>query len=329
MEKNNMKGERRMRLNKCLLFYLFPVLFIAVQEMQAQDILPICPQPDKHSVPAYSSREMKELMRFIPLEGVKMPVVFRNTQENCLSDPAGSLYPFWEKLTLLDRPVRIVHIGDSHIRGHVLAYEVRLLLESDFGAKAVEAIPVTYQTSGLAHETGSDGIVYHILGINGATCASFSTPENLRQVTDLQPDLVIFSFGTNEAHGRSYSPADHTAAMNRMVNELKRACPQAAFLLTTPPGAYIRQGRRGRVINPRTPAVVDNELQFARQKGMAVWNLYDIVGGKSRACFNWSAANMFQHDKIHFTHDGYKFQGRLLHEAIIKAYNDYVANRLD
>ena len=167
-----------------------------------------------------------------------------------------------------------------------------------------------------------------MFGINGATCASFSTPDNLKQVADLQPDLIIFSFGTNEAHGRNYSKAEHTVAMRQMVDELKMACPQAAFLLTTPPGAYVRS-RQGRVINPRTPAVVDNELQFARQRGMAVWDLYNIVGGKSRACLNWTAAKMFQRDKIHFTHDGYKFQGRLLHEAIIKAYNDYVASRLD
>ena len=329
MVRNNMKRERRMRQsNRLWLLIVLALCLVAVQKLQAQDVVPVRPKPDEHSVPIYSSREMKELMRFIPLEEVKMPSVFRNTQENRLSDPAGSLFPFWEKLTLLNRPVRIVQIGDSHIRGHVLAYEVRLLLESDFGAKAVEAIPVSYQTSGLARETGSDGIVYHMFGINGATCASFSTPDNLKQVADLQPDLIIFSFGTNEAHGRNYSKAEHTAAMRYMVDELKMACPQAAFLLTTPPGAYVRS-RQGRVINPRTPAVVDNELQFARQRGMAVWDLYNIVGGKSRACLNWTAAIMFQRDKIHFTHDGYKFQGRLLHEAIIKAYNDYVASRLD
>ena len=117
-----MKRERRMRLNNRLWFLIVLALcLVAVQKLQAQDVVPVRPKPDEHSVPVYSSREMKELMRFIPLEEVKMPSVFRNTQENRLSDPAGSLFPFWEKLTLLDRPVRIVQIGDSHIRGHVLA----------------------------------------------------------------------------------------------------------------------------------------------------------------------------------------------------------------
>ena len=115
-----------------------------------------------------------------------------------------------------------------------------------------------------------------------------------------------------------------------MLSALKQECPDAAFLLTTPPGAYVRNGRRGpRVINPRTPLVVNNELKFARENGIAVWDLYDIVGGKSRACLNWNGANLFQRDKIHFTREGYILQGLLLHEAFIKAYNDYVAIRLE
>ena len=294
----------------------------------AQDVLPDCSQPDKHSSPVYPSREMKQLMRFIPVDS-PMPATFRGTEANELTDPAGSLYPFWEKLSVLDRPLRIVHIGDSHVRGHVFPYIMRCCLEDDFGSKAVENIPVTYQTSGIARETGSNGVIYHILGINGATCQSYSTPENIRQITELHPDLVILSFGTNEAHGRRYNAAEHTEAMKHLTDALKTACPDVVFLMTTPPGAYVRNGRKGKIINPRTPLVVENELRFARQYGIAVWDMYHIVGGKQRACLNWSAARMYQRDKIHFTYEGYRLQGLLLHEAFIKAYNNYVATRLD
>jgi hypothetical protein len=117
--------------------------------------------------------------------------------------------------------------------------------------------------------------------------------------------------------------------MNYLIEELKVSCPDVAFLMTTPPGAYVRNGRRGKIINPRTPLVVENELKFAREHGIAIWDMYDIVGGKQRACLNWNAAKMYQRDKIHFTHEGYTLQGLLLHEAFIKAYNHYVATRLD
>lgn len=313
---------------KQLVFYIAFLTVLVAMPGYAQDVLPECPKPDKHSSPVYPSHEMKQLMQFVSVDS-PMPAVFRNTTENELTDPAGSLHPFWEKLGALDRPLRIVHIGDSHVRGHVFPYVMRCSLEDDFGSKAVENIPVTYQTSGIARETGSSGVVYHILGVNGATCQSFSTPEHIRQIADLHPDLVILSFGTNEAHGRRYNASEHTAAMNYLIEELKVSCPDVAFLMTTPPGAYVRNGRRGKIINPRTPLVVENELKFAREHGIAIWDMYDIVGGKQRACLNWNAAKMYQRDKIHFTHEGYTLQGLLLHEAFIKAYNHYVATRLD
>lgn len=313
---------------KQLVFYIVCLTALVAMPGYAQDFLPECPKPDKHSSPVYPSHEMKQLMQFVSVDS-PMPAVFRNTTENELTDPAGSLHPFWEKLGALDRPLRIVHIGDSHVRGHVFPYVMRCCLEDDFGSKAVENIPVTYQTSGIARETGSNGVVYHILGVNGATCQSFSTPEHIRQIADLHPDLVILSFGTNEAHGRRYNASEHTAAINYLIEELKVSCPDVAFLMTTPPGAYVRNGRRGKIINPRTPLVVENELKFAREHGIAIWDMYDIVGGKQRACLNWNAANMYQRDKIHFTHEGYTLQGLLLHEAFIKAYNHYVATRLD
>ncbi len=313
---------------KQLVFYIACLTALVAMPGYAQDVLPECPKPDKHSSPVYPSHEMKQLMQFVSVDS-PMPAVFRNTTENELTDPAGSLHPFWEKLGALDRPLRIVHIGDSHVRGHVFPYVMRCCLEDDFGSKAIENIPVTYQTSGIARETGSSGVVYHILGVNGATCQSFSTPEHIRQIADLHPDLVILSFGTNEAHGRRYNASEHTAAMNYLIAELKTSCPDVAFLMTTPPGAYVRNGRRGKIINPRTPLVVENELKFAREHGIAIWDMYDIVGGKQRACLNWNAAKMYQRDKIHFTHEGYTLQGLLLHEAFIKAYNHYVATRLD
>lgn len=313
---------------KQLVFYIAFLTVLVAMPGYAQDVLPECPKPDKHSSPVYPSHEMKQLMQFVSVDS-PMPAVFRNTTENELTDPAGSLHPFWEKLGALDRPLRIVHIGDSHVRGHVFPYVMRCSLEDDFGSKAVENIPVTYQTSGIARETGSSGVVYHILGVNGATCQSFSTPEHIRQIADLHPDLVILSFGTNEAHGRRYNASEHTAAMNYLIEELKASCPDVAFLMTTPPGAYVRNGRRGKIINPRTLLVVENELKFAREHGIAIWDMYDIVGGKQRACLNWNAAKMYQRDKIHFTHEGYTLQGLLLHEAFIKAYNHYVATRLD
>ena len=58
--------------NRLWFLIVLALCLVAVQKLQAQDVVPVRSKPDEHSVPVYSSREMKELMRFIPLEEVKM-----------------------------------------------------------------------------------------------------------------------------------------------------------------------------------------------------------------------------------------------------------------
>ena len=311
------------RVIVCLLFFL-----LGGASVQAQDSLPQLPPRDRNSGPVYGSFAMQRLMRYVPVAN-SMPQSFREALENRISDPEGELFPVWEKISRMDAPIRIVHIGDSHVRGYLFPYVVRKSLEEDFGSDAVLDMKVTYRTSGLAQETGAPGIVYHILGVNGSTCRSFATPENIDEIASLNPDLIIVSFGTNEAHARRYSPDEHKESMDFLLSRLKGKCPGTAFLLTTPPGAYVRNGRRGpRIVNPRTSQVVQTQKAYAVSHGLAVWDLYNIAGGKRYACRNWNSAGCYQRDKIHFTAEGYRLQGLLLHEAFIKAYNDYVETQL-
>lgn len=309
---------------------VFVILVIVLQVFTvayAQDVLPEKARRDHNSGPVYSSSAMEKLMDFIAITS-PIPSLFKDTMENSIIDPERTLDGFWEKLSTMDKPVRIVHIGDSHVRGHVFPYKMRKLLEEDFGDDAVIDYAVSYNTSGIAHETGKSGIVYHILGVNGATCESFNKPERIKEIASLNPDLIIISFGTNEAHGRNYRTAQHRIQMRGLISELRKECKDASLLMTTPPGAYIRSGRRNRIINVRTSLVVKTEKDFAAENGIALWDLYDVVGGEKYACKNWTAAGMYQRDKIHFTCEGYSLQGLLLHEAFIKAYNDYVATKI-
>ena len=331
MERSNMRKEKCTNrsnpyFHRCAFLCVF-VLMQAFSVVYSQDVIPDKAKRDHNSGPVYASTAMERLMRFIPVSN-PMPSLFKDTMENVIIDPNGSLDGFWEKVSEMNHPVRIVHIGDSHVRGHVFPYIMRKLLEEDFGREAVIDYDVSYHTTGLAQETGRAGIVYHILGVNGATCASFNKPERISEITSLNPDLIIISFGTNEAHGRNYNRSEHRQQMMNLVNELRKGCINAGFLLTTPPGAYIRSGRRNRIINTRTPVVVKTEKDFAVDNDIAIWDLYDVVGGEKFACKNWTAAGMYQRDKIHFTREGYTLQGLLLHEAFIKAYNDYVATKI-
>lgn len=262
-----------------------------------------------------------------------LPESFLKTKSNELIR-GEALIPFFRKIKSNEAPVRVVHLGDSHVRGHVFPVAVRHELEAVWGSEAVEDAKITYNTPALARETGAPGLVYHAIGINGAKYADFDNETRLQQVSELNPDLIILSFGTNEAHGRNYTENWHETEMDALVQSLKQRCPEAVVMLTTPPGSYwsqrvktVSQGRSRyvtrRVPNEHTKRVVATQLDYADRHSLPVWDLYGIVGGSPFACKNWSNAGLQRPDKIHYTPAGYTLQGRLLAEAILTAYQNY------
>ncbi len=257
-----------------------------------------------------------------------MTASLRHSRENVIEDTAHVLRPFFLKLARRQEPVRVVHVGDSHVRGHIFPLVVRHLLEEDFGSEAVEDDKITYQTSGFATETGKPGLVYHILGINGAEASTFNNEEKAREIAALKPDLLIVSLGTNEAHARDYRAEDHREQLTALLKLLRDSCPDAAILLTTPPGAYPK-GRRPPTGNPNTPTVCSVIRDCAARQGAAVWDLYEIAGGRTDACRNWTRLSMLKPDGVHFTPDGYTLQAHLLRDALVKAYNSYARAGLE
>lgn len=301
------------------------VLFLGtVADGMGQDVLPTRLQevsPTACSDSLALRKGIKEKLSYT----YSLPATFKQVSSNAICDPSCSLFPFWEKLRVMRRPVRVVHIGDSHVRGHVFPWVLRKHMERDFGCEAVYPDSVSYHTSGLARETGKPGIVYHAIGINGATATRFSNAMQIHEIAGLKPDLLILSFGTNESHGGGYRVSEHERQLDELVGMLHQVCPDACFLFTTPPGSYVRY-RRKRSVNTRTPLVAKTIFDYALEHGYAVWDLFRIAGGRERACLNWVSGGCMTRDHIHYTRMGYIMQGNLLYDAMVKAYNDYVSD---
>lgn len=313
-------------MNKNNIFYFIFLLCLVPVRLAAQDLLPepLPLRPQAKQVKAIPPLIHLRLLQEFPIRD-SLPPSFKHTQENRILHEEH-LFPLFEKLCQHNEPVRIVHIGDSHVRGHVFPITTRRELERIFGSQAVYPDSITYRTSGKAHETGEPGLVYHTIGINGATTLQFTSEERMQEIADLHPDLIILSFGTNESHSKRYNSEEHRQQLDALLTLLYQRCPRSLVMLTTPPGSYLRINRRRKAINQRTPLVVNTLLQFAEERHLSVWDLYDIVGGKNRACLNWKNGHYMQRDQVHYTHEGYRIQGLLLAEAFIKAFNHYVAN---
>jgi len=268
-----------------------------------------------------------------------MPSSFRGTKPNVIQDATHSLSPFFEKLSMLQNTadrgntvVRIVHIGDSHVRSHEFTPAFSSRLTEVFGNAAV-GTNEGYQSEGILEENGSAGIICHCIGINGATSQNFLDESYMTQIQQLHPDLIIISLGTNEAFSL-YDSATHNDAMDSLFSMIKSYCPEASVLYTTPPGAFkmiYGHYRRHKRVYRRVLRVEENRnveksaatiVQFAANHHVACWDLFNIAGGEKYACKNWLSGNYFQRDRVHFISDGYALQGRLLYEAIMDGYNE-------
>lgn len=333
---------RRIDLSGLLALYwisLIPIAGVAQDTLPRLSVSQHVWQPEMRPVPGRGGL-LSDIERFrlradsSAFVSKLLPGTFTGVRPNLIERPE-ELVPFFRKLKMKEEPVRVVHLGDSHVRGHVFPREARRRLEAAWGSDAVLHDSITYRTSALARETGLPGLVYHALGINGAHYCNFDTEPFLAQVVQLRPDLIILSFGTNEAHGGRYQEDWHRAEMDALVTHLRERCPQAQILLTTPPGAYkvTRQRRRNtqgksryvtlRTENKNTPQVVKVQCDYARRNNLPLWNLYEIAGGVRSACANWRNSGLMNKDLIHFTPKGYALQGLLLAEALLNAY-EYV-----
>ena len=278
----------------------------------AQDALPVKALPERDHLQVDTLQLYSQRTDTVAVPRITFPAAFQQMKENELIDSIGILNPFWEKLhsarlgSATDT-IRIVHIGDSHIRGHI------------FPRTAGEQMKNTFGT-----------LSYTDLGINGAFCTTFTRPDRVAEIAALRPDLLILSFGTNESHNRRYNSMLHYQQMDDLVRMLRDSLPNVPMLMTTPPGSYesFRQRRHRRTysINPRTAVAVQTIRKYADDNGLAVWDMYETLGGTRRACLNWQSAGLMRPDHVHYMPEGYTLQGELLYQALIKAYNEYVDN---
>lgn len=229
----------------------------------------------------------------------QIPQLFINTKPN-LVERAEVLRPFYQKIMNQKEQVRVLHLGDSHVAGRDFPNAVKSVLTSVWNT--------------TTNDSSTQKVVYEYMAKNGATMGRYLSGENLSKIAEKRPDLIIISFGTNECHDLKYDEDAHRRKIVNAFDSLKMACPQATFLFTTPPGAYLKYRP-----NPMSARCASLLKKFAAEYNAAYWDLYEIAGGE-RALQNYIAAGMLKKDRVHFTSEGYKLQGTLLGQALLTAF---------
>jgi lysophospholipase L1-like esterase len=176
---------------------------------------------------------------------------------------------------------------------------------------------------GVNLENRRPGILYHAIGVNGAKYVHYNAAIHFaRQTQALDPALFIISLGTNEAVDYPVLDQAIPQYIDKLVQSLREYNPKAKFILVTPPDSFRKKIKP----NPGVEMMRQYIIQYAVENGLAFWDMYKATGGKDSAT-QWKNKGLLRPDGIHFSRDGYAYQGDLFYQAIMKRYNNYVSLR--
>lgn len=176
----------------------------------------------------------------------------------------------------------------------------------------------TFVVNGILLKNSRPGITLSSIGVNGAQTTSYLRCKNLtRDMRLLQPDLVIFNIGVNDAYGSSFDSVAFKNNYLKLVARIREASPDCAFIFVTNNDTW-KKGKKGRYyVNKTGPMVQDVMYRLADLTGGAVWDQFAVMGGL-KSMESWRKKGLAQKDRVHFTAAGYNLMGDLFWDAFIR-----------
>lgn len=201
------------------------------------------------------------------------------------------------------RPLRLLHVGDSHVAGGAFPASVGELLGDVLGS------PVQVHRHG-------------VVGARADRIAGGDLGALARLVRKAGPDLVVLTYGTNEARERAFEPAPYEAAVETLLATIRSGAPGSVIVVAGPPEQERRLAGGGFVPVAGVAAVAAAQERAARAAG-AVWvDLSREMGGPG-TLGRWAAARppLVGPDRVHYSAEGYERLARLLVARLVDLVN--------
>jgi lysophospholipase L1-like esterase len=185
------------------------------------------------------------------------------------------------------------------------------------------------ELGGITVDAISPGVTVDALGIVGAVQNVITQwePDALReQLGWRQPDLLILSYGTNEAFAPRLNPEIYRNELRKTIRQLRAAAPRAVILLVGAPNAGKKEGygenmgcRYDLPLALRTVQAVQREV--AEEERLMYWDWAAAMGGVcAMQQFTETVPPLARPDLIHFTEEGYARSGNSLFNALMDTY---------
>ncbi|MDP2174807.1 MAG: GDSL-type esterase/lipase family protein [Bacteroidota bacterium] len=209
-------------------------------------------------------------------------------------------------------------------QGYVEFIFDKMMTNVGFKLVKKDTLQNSFTLFGLFCDLDAPGINYNAIGANGASVPTFLKCLSMeQQIRAIQPDLVVFSVGINDAFAPGFCPSCYENNYNEWIKIIKRASPNTAILFTTNTDSYKRT-KKGKYYQNQTGLDVKMAMEnLSRKHRAGVWDLFSVMGGLGSMEF-WVRQNLAAKDRVHLSGLGYKFLGNLMFNALICNYEAYL-----
>ncbi len=201
--------------------------------------------------------------------------------------------------------VRIMHYGDSHI---AMANLIDRLYDN------LSAAFTSPKWKRWLHFSFKRPIVYLNKGVSGSQFQILLEKEAdvLKDIEKAKPDLVIFSFGSNESYKGDFDSLAYAKEVTSFIQKIYMISTRTEILFTTCPDTRYKNQ-----VPPNTLVINRILKQVATETNAALWDLNTIMGGFASNA-QWVQEKLGHEDQLHFTVAGYQLQADLLFNALLK-----------
>ncbi len=193
-----------------------------------------------------------------------------------------------------------------------------------------DTIMHSFTVGGFIPENDEPGIVYHAIGVNGASVPSYLSCEHFeKQLALIHPDMIIFAIGINDAVPENFSDSVFIANYDSLISKIETVVPNCAYIFITNNDSFRKNGSGKKAyytVNKNGLKVQRDFYELARKHDGGVWDMFAIMGGLN-SMRQWEVMGLAQKDKIHFTRKGYKLMGDMMYRAIIESYNETMSRK--
>ncbi len=219
---------------------------------------------------------------------------------------------------LIVRPEGAEPIEVKYDPNHLTIRHVHWKTQGPGGGFDVQAGGGRIELFGVVVEAQDPGVVFDVLGLNGARIVHALTWDEVSWKAALarrRPDLIVLAYGSNEAGIRNLSMDRHRKRMIRLLDRARAAAPNSECLIV---GAM---DRGGAAMSEKIERMNEAQAAAAKDRGCAFWSAQKAMGGRNsmQAWMNkepaWGAS-----DKIHLKVRGYQQLGGMLARDILSAY---------